>query len=307
MAMNLVARDRAITTLMKEQQEKIRLEREFAVAKNLQDGFLPRVTLTMDSGILLHSKYQPAANVAGDWFTYDWSPAAKETVIVIADVSGHDMAASMFTAIIASVFYESRYGTGVPTGDRFRTREFLASLNRQINHFGGGQWHATVQVMTYKLGETFAEVTNCGHTFPFVLSIGEGEDGMPAIKTKTMKLPSDPLGLSGSYKVSSAKVELTEGRTVLMYTDGLVEAKRADGKRYGTRRASEIAQKAFDQGPLGIVETLVKDCLRFRGNSASADDLCLVAVRGIGATGGGETAPDDAAGSGSGDGVGGAA
>jgi serine phosphatase RsbU (regulator of sigma subunit) len=288
MGMNLVARDRAITTLMKEQQEKIRMEREFAVAKNLQDGFLPRAALTIDSGLLVQAKYQPAANVAGDWFNYDWSPAAKETVIVIADVSGHDMAASMFTAIIASVFYDARHGGPNGAAEPFRTREFLARLNRQIRHFGGGQWHATVQVMTYTQGAVAAEVTNCGHTFPLVLTAGVDENDAPTVKAKTIKLPSDPLGLSDQYKVSSAKVELTGERTVLLYTDGLVEAKRPDGKRFGTRRAAEIAQKAFNQGPKGIVEVLIRDCLRFRGNGAGADDLCLIAVRGTGATFGGE-------------------
>jgi serine phosphatase RsbU (regulator of sigma subunit) len=269
MAANLVHRDRAIQTLMLEQAAKTRMERELAVAKGLQDNFFPRSMLTFDSGLVLTAAYYPAAQVAGDWFTYDYSPLSQETVIVIADVSGHDMAASMFTAILAGLFYEVRANSL----GRFPMEEFGRKAGRLVRHFGTGKWHATLQVVSFLKDGAELEIMNCGHTFPLLIAAPDSDR-----RSHPVRLPSSPVGLDSGFTAAIRKVPFAEGDVLLLYTDGVTETRRPDGRPFGEKRLFKTAVAGAGRSAFDLNNSVHQECERYRGHTANADDLCLIAL-----------------------------
>jgi sigma-B regulation protein RsbU (phosphoserine phosphatase) len=271
MAVQLVHRENSIRQLMLEQQEKVRMERELSVAKSVQDNLLPKNPLPEDAGLALAAAYVPAAQVAGDWFTYDFDPRTGETVVVIVDVSGHDMAASMFTAIIAGIFYEVRE----THPEKFPVEGFAVKAGRRISGFGGGQWHATMQIARFVKGEATIELTNCGHTFPMILSATK----TTGRESKLVRLPSSPIGTSSAYQGITKTVPFLPGDTLLMYTDGVTETREPSGKVYGQKRLFKVGAASAARSVKQIVHLIHRDCLKFRGSLPTQDDLCLVALR----------------------------
>lgn len=270
MAANLVHRDKAIRTLMQEQQEKVRMERELSVAKSVQDNLLPKTPLPETSGLSLAAAYVPAAQVAGDWFTYDYSPDTGETIVVVVDVSGHDMAASMFTAIIAGLFFEVR--ESFPK--RFPVEDFAIKAGRRIRGFGQEQWHATMQIIRYVKGEQRVEITNCGHTFPMVFAARDS-----GRENKVIRLPSSPVGLAKAFDGVTKEVQLLPGDTLLLYTDGVTETRQPGGKVYGQKRLFKVGGANSSRSTKQLIHLIHRDCLKFRGSLPTQDDLCLVALR----------------------------
>ncbi|NBQ53628.1 MAG: HAMP domain-containing protein, partial [Proteobacteria bacterium] len=83
MGNDLQRRDDAINRLHEEQKGKIRLEAELAVAKSIQDNFMPHDALTSDSHVQIDTSYTPAAEAAGDWYSYHHDSLVGESVVAI--------------------------------------------------------------------------------------------------------------------------------------------------------------------------------------------------------------------------------
>jgi serine phosphatase RsbU (regulator of sigma subunit) len=218
----------------------------------------------------LAAAYVPAAQVAGDWFTYDYNETTGETIVVVVDVSGHDMASSMFTAIIAGLFYEVR--ESFP--QRFPVEDFAIKAGRRIRGFGREQWHATMQIVRFVKGERKVEITNCGHTFP--MTFGAKDSGRDS---KLIRLPSSPIGLGKAFDGVTKVIPLEPGDTLLLYTDGVTETRQPGGKVYGQKRLFKVGGANAGRSTKQLIHLIHRDCLKFRGSLPTQDDLCLVAIR----------------------------
>ncbi|HEX3702664.1 MAG TPA: SpoIIE family protein phosphatase, partial [Vicinamibacterales bacterium] len=72
-------------------------------------------------------------------------------------------------------------------------------------------------------------------------------------------------------------IRLAPGETLLLYTDGLIEAPNAVGEEYGLERLAAVAATANRQ-PRAIVDSCLRDLAAFRGAPGSTDDLTILAI-----------------------------
>jgi sigma-B regulation protein RsbU (phosphoserine phosphatase) len=86
-----------------------------------------------------------------------------------------------------------------------------------------------------------------------------------------------PLGLSEELVCTTAEHQLIPGTGVLLYTDGVTEA-RHDGEQFGQTRLAQIVQSFKGQGPSEVVAGVTSEVQRFAA-TCLADDLCVVAAR----------------------------
>lgn len=271
MAESLQERDRKVQALMIEQQKKVKLEREISVAKSVQDNFLPAVAVPSKSGFLVDSVYFPAEMVAGDWYTVRYFEERNETVVAIADVSGHDMAASMYTAVIATCFEEA---VDASDGDRFDAVLFARKMNTRLVQFGKFAWHATLLVMSFKGGSDEVRMVNCGHTFPLHMRNVKGE-----VKIKAIRMPSDPVGLAEEITYSEKLLKFGEGETLIGYTDGVTEARDSQGLVFGSRKLQKFCKERSADPLFDLVQGISSECDRYREGTPPTDDICIVGVR----------------------------
>jgi len=93
------------------------------------------------------------------------------------------------------------------------------------------------------------------------------------------------LGVTEETEYSQLSVPIAAGDVLLFYSDGVVEARRADGELFGVTRLSELVRNFAPDGPGRLVEEVRSQVTAFRGEGTPTDDLTCVAVQVRGAAG----------------------
>jgi serine phosphatase RsbU (regulator of sigma subunit) len=265
MAAGLVERDQRVAVLMQEQAVKARLEGELAIARRIQENLLPRLPLPPEAGLVVAAEYISASECAGDWYHYVYDEQRRETLVVIADVSGHGAGSSMFTAMIAGLFDEFR-----SRDERFDLVGFARSANNVIYRLGRQQWHATMMIARIVTGQEAIDVLLAGHPPPLIKSPEGGRS--PILRGSSV------LGDNVHYTPLVHTVPFPRGSSLLVYTDGLTEAANDAGKAFGRKRV----RQGFLGGsgdPHEALRRLLDDWRSYRGEQPARDDVCVLAMR----------------------------
>jgi sigma-B regulation protein RsbU (phosphoserine phosphatase) len=85
------------------------------------------------------------------------------------------------------------------------------------------------------------------------------------------------LGIDSDQEYAVAEVQIEPGTTVVLYTDGVLEARR-DGELYGEQRLDDILRRRAELGPQALAEAVLADCRSFAGGELS-DDCAVVCLR----------------------------
>jgi serine phosphatase RsbU (regulator of sigma subunit) len=196
------------------------LEQEFKSARELQQVLIPEALPSLP-GFAFTSAYRPAAEVGGDFFQVIplEGAYAGSTLILLGDVSGKGLKAAMTVSMIVGA---------ARTLARFvpRPAELLADLNQRL--FGRIQdGFATCLVL--RLGpEGQCVMASAGHPAPY-------------LNKKEVDLPGAlPLGVMLTASYSEKSIELTEGDHFALYTDGLLEARGANGEIFSFERLDAL-------------------------------------------------------------------
>jgi hypothetical protein len=200
------------------------LEQEFKSARELQQVLIPE-TLPSVPGFALTSAYRPAQEVGGDFFQI--IPLKEDamndgsTLIILGDVSGKGLKAAMAVALIVGTV---RMIAEISS----RPATVLALLNRQLcGHLQGG--FATCVVLRLD-ADNRCFFSSAGHPSPFL----NGQE---------MALPGAlPLGLSSQAEYSETSVTLKIGDHLVLFTDGLLEARNPAGDLYGFERLEALCK-----------------------------------------------------------------
>jgi serine phosphatase RsbU (regulator of sigma subunit)/HAMP domain-containing protein len=270
MASGLVERDRKVAGLMHEQTERARLAGELAIARRIQENLLPERSLPLESGLQVASEYIPAAECAGDWYHYAFDEKKRESIVIIADVSGHGAGSSMFTAIIAGLFDEFRCRDGLP----FDMAAFAASVNDVMYRLGRQQWHATMMIARYTVGEEALDILVAGHPAPILRKGEQGETG----NLKPALPGSSVAGISLEFEPTLRRIPFPKGTSLLMFTDGLTEAMDANSKMFLRRRVRDVVLSGSGD-PRETLSQLLGNWRGFLGGEAPRDDVCVIAMR----------------------------
>ena len=120
-----------------------------------------------------------------------------------------------------------------------------------------------------------------------------GHPAQPLVETdgKLYSLEIEPqlvLGVNPDEDYHSKTVPLEAGSSLLLYTDGVVEAEGAAGAQYGVERLMKLLTPHPDVTPAERIRAILDDVKQFSGNVDVHDDLTLVAVRTVPAAVGAE-------------------
>jgi len=238
-------------------------DRELSQLRALQAALTP-AAVSEQAGLDVASAFLPAEHgVAGDFFLVTNGPADAVTVAV-GDVVGHGYQA----AERASFVRTSLAAFAGFTDDPQRLLE-LANYSL-IERAGTGADFVTAVVATFHPGGT-ARVALAGHPAPRWLDDAGALDGVES---------GLPLGIGLDLGGHPGEVPVPPGRGLLFFTDGLPEARAADGPRprFGEERVTEVLRAAAGAPARDVVESLSGAVGTWVGGER-ADDLCLVAVR----------------------------
>ncbi len=243
--------------------ENARVSGEHArVADQLQRELLPPSLPSMP-GWEVATMYEPAGEineVGGDF--YDVFEVGREWAVVLGDVSGKGAAAAALTA-------EARHTirtAGTLTGDLLRGLQLLDQNLR------GREDAALCSLAVLILPGVDSEralvrIHLAGHPHPILVRGGAAE---------TVGAPGPLLGVSADPVWPATTVELERGDQLVLYTDGVIEARRESGERFGTDRL--LSGLAGCEGPELAVARVRSELSRF-GARPRGDDAALLAIR----------------------------
>lgn len=240
--------------------------RELVELRAIQDALVPG-ELPKRPELELASCYLPAQEgVAGDFFIVAPGPG-DSTVVVVGDVVGKGLEAARRAS-----FVRAALATFAPFTDDPVRLLHMANYSL-IEKAGTSQTFVTAACATYHPGDGRMVYASAGHPAPLQL------DGGTPLETD----PGVPLGIDVDVGGSAREVRLGPGAGVLLYTDGLLEARRPgdDGTTMlGEERVAALLRELRGAAPGAVVSRLRREAEEHAGG-VLPDDLCMVALRAV--------------------------
>ena len=249
-----------------------RRSREMALQAELVWGLLAPRTFATDR-VLITATIEPAYEVGGD--AYDYSLAGDQLHASIFDAAGHDLAAGLLASVgIASYRSTRRAGGGLA--------DIAARADAAIASQFGGNRFATALLCELDLVSGQFSWIACGHPPPLLLRRDK-------VVKELVRRPRLPLGMPEPAGVAAdgAAADEADGTVhterlephdrVLLYTDGITEARAADGTPFGVERLSDFINRHSDAGT-PAPETLrrLNHALTEYQQGQQADDATIV-------------------------------
>jgi len=250
-----------------ERLERQRAFEQMKIARDIQLRLIPR-TLPEIAGLSIGAEYNPAQEVGGDYFDL-YRIDHDHLGLVVFDVAGKGVPGALLMAITATFLKMAAPRSSSPA---WVLNEVNAALSAE-QHRGlyVTAVYGVLQLSTLKL-------TLCSAGHPDALIIGEGEDGL-----RRMNPGGAALGLLQPSRFRSAleqeEVRLRRGDTVILYTDGVIEARNAAGEEFGERRLLETARRYATRDGKGIAAGIGSAVQLFAGGEPQYDDTTVLAVK----------------------------
>jgi serine phosphatase RsbU (regulator of sigma subunit) len=234
-------------------------QKEFA--DTMRRSLLPRSHPQLQ-GLDIGEVYQPSTRVDVGGDVYDFLDLGDgRLAVVLGDVTGHGIEATADMAMAKFVFRSLAREHPDP-GD------FLASANEVVvGEIAAGKF-ITMVYLTVESATGAVVAASAGHPPPLLVSRG---GDVQQLNVRGLALGVD----SGqTYEEHGARVD--RGGAIVIYTDGVVEARR-DGELYGFERLARIVAASLERSAADIASAVIDDCRSFAGDLA--DDCALVVIK----------------------------
>ncbi len=236
---HLVAGQLVTKNLYGDTYELARRRRPMTVAAELQWRLLPPLTFAT-RGLVVSGVLEPCYTAGGD--TFDYAVDGPAAHLAVFDAMGHGLTAACTSAVAVSAYRTAR-----------RRRTDLAGtyamVHRTLTEEFGGQQFTTGVLARLDLDSGRLRWVNAGHPAPLLLRGGK-------LVKELASRPSPPLGMpvdTGPVTVGTEALE--PGDRVLLYTDGVIEARTGDGDFFTVERLAEFLERQAAAG-LPTPETL---------------------------------------------------
>ena len=250
------------------------MERELEIGREIQQSFLPE-ELPRPAGWEIAAAFQPARQVAGDF--YDAFPIAGGSRIglVVADVCDKGVGAALFMALFRSLlraFTERTFAEASGAIDESRLLSSVVSTNDYIaKTHGHSNMFATAFVAVLDPASGRVAWVNAGHEAPVVL----GPSRPPAARLA----PNGPaLGLMPDMTFTAGKALLAPGETLFAFTDGVTESKDPSGRFFSEERLIDILARGAPSAK-ELLEAVGAAVAAHSAGTERSDDITMLAVR----------------------------
>lgn len=243
-----------------EAKELERMEQELRVARVIQETLLPREIPTLP-GWELDVYWQPAWEVGGDFYDFIPLPDGRLAVLV-ADVTDKGVPAAMVVATSRSLLRAAAERLAEPG-------LVLARANELLHPDIPPRMFVTCLYLVIDPDSGLVRFANAGHNLPYK----RGKQGVQEVRATGM-----PLGLLPQMTYEEAEIQLESGDTLLLSSDGIVEAHNADREMYGFSRVKSRLAEFRSQDDL--IYFLLEDMWEFSGaDHEQEDDITLLTIQ----------------------------
>ncbi len=246
--------------------ENERIGAELGVAARLQMDMMP-VDFPQRSDLDLFASMEPAKDVGGDFYDF-FFPDKGHLALVMADVSGKGIPAALFMVISKSVIRNITMVGGSPA-------EILGIVNNILCENNKSGFFVTAWLGIFDLKTGILIHSNAGHEYPAIRHSG----------TEYKLVITDhgpPLAAVENTRYEDETAILDPGDSIFIYTDGVTEAKKPSGARYGEKRMMSLLNSVSNASQQVIIDSLKADIDDFTESSDPFDDITMLGFRYLG-------------------------
>ncbi len=249
------------------QQELIlqeRVGRELEIAAEIQESLLPKSVPDIE-GLSIDVNSTPAYEVGGDFYDFVQTDDSHVT-IAVGDVAGKGIPAAMFTSMVRTLLRVETFHNQEPHIIIKRVNEILHPDLSQAELF------VTVFLATYNTKNNVLMYANAGHV-PGIVYHAQSKT------SRLLKATSLPIGIVAEDFRTTQYVHLAAGDTLVLYSDGVTEAKNPQGERFGLQRVQRLIHLHAEKSPHRLKQIILMNLSEFQGAELPADDVTLVVVK----------------------------
>jgi sigma-B regulation protein RsbU (phosphoserine phosphatase) len=247
--------------------QEMRLETVLQTARTAQMSIMPQADPRLE-GFYVSGICEPAHEVGGDFFDYIWlNPEKTKFGIAIGDVSGKAMKAAMTAVLSSGMLYSTIHRIA-------SVKEIMTEVNRPLYSKTDKRMFTALCLASLDLRTKEFVFTNAGLSEPLLKT----KDSVAYIQSLGPRLPL------GSFKNSTYRettLQLKPLDVVVLFTDGIPEARNPAGEFYGYDSLRDLVEKMDTAGlaPVDIKERIIRDVKRFSGGLPQQDDITVVVVK----------------------------
>jgi len=262
----------ASTRLIESEHKARHMERQLALAADVQRRMLPRVIPT-HKRLDIDARYIPSLELSGDF--YDLIELKGHLGVLVGDVAGKGVPAALLMASVRSALRAH-------AGEVYNLDEVMARTNEGMVRDTLAHEFATVFYGVIDPSTLRMTYCNAGHDPPLLLR--PPKDRAPT-EADLWELTSGgmAIGIDGQQTYERGMFDLERGDVFFAYTDGLIDARDFAGRKF-TRprlRAALVSFLAANPGAeaRAIADHIVWEIRRFVGLNPAVDDETLVVIR----------------------------
>ncbi len=251
----------AVTRMLADVREKERLTQELALAREIQRSLLPDTSLR-HGALAMAAHFRPAAEIGGDFF--DAIRLGNEALLVaVGDVAGHGLHTGLHMAMVkATLAALAREG--------HRGADLMRRLNELIRMESSARPMVTLVTAEIDAAAQKVCLTSAGHPPAFLLHDGEARE---------ISLPALPLGFASSGAPASITFAFAPGDRLVLYSDGLVEARRGDGEPFDYPRLAVTLANSATRDAEDVIAACLEALDGHLAGTPVSDDVTLVVVQ----------------------------
>lgn len=246
-------------------KDRERMIDELAIASSLQRDILP-LSSPKILGLQVIAKNKPASEVGGDIFNFITSK--DKTYIFIGDVTGHGVAAALIMTMatsLISVFADSCSSA----------YEILVSVNRYIKRHIKRAMYMTMVMLSWDAKAQKLTYVGAGHEHILVYHADTGV--CDAILSGGIALGMVP---DNSKLIKEQEINWSDGDFVVVYSDGITEARNTAGELYGLERLKNaLIEFAPQYSAEGVNYHIAQDVSTFAKGHVQDDDMSLIVIK----------------------------
>lgn len=238
-----------------------RTDRELQIANHIQQTLLPteeEPTLRAEGRVMVEGSLIPAREVGGDLYnvlTHD-----DRLYFCIGDVSGKGVPAALIMTVTQTLFNNI-------ASQQTNPATIVDHMNATTCRNNKSNMFVTLFVGVLDLKTGRLDYCNAGHEPPLL-------DGKPLDVVANM-----PIGLFDDFAYAMQTTTIPPGATLLLYTDGLTEARNAQHQLMGREGLMQLAGRHSGKEPKELVGSIIADVKHYAEHTEQSDDLTLLAIK----------------------------
>lgn len=243
-----------------ERQER-RLERDLALARELQGRLLPQTNPTL-AHLDVAAKFVPARTIGGD--LYDFIPYSMSRLgIVIGDVSGKGAPAAIYAALVSGIIRSHAPIEPAPA-------EMLSAVNLSLAERRIEAQFVSIIYAVWDDASRTLTVSNSGLPRPIYVHNGKNE---------VIEATGLPLGLFDEAEYDEFEFKMKSGDMFVFFSDGILDARNGKGELFGRGRVEKIVAGCAEKSASCVVDSLFKAVAEHSAGVETFDDQTVVAIK----------------------------